>query len=1080
MKRDRLYIVNSHNKGRLIPANLFYDGGPAGADPFEASALSVNGAAQDWFLNPKADTLGSITVIKTPQVNGQTVAKIGQAGAKALAKGSLGRVIGNGLKSGAGAIGNVVGGVGNTLLSHGLNTKAGSAISSVGGTVGNLVSHINPVAGGIVSAASGLIGGAVNGAFGYKLKGDTEAKSYLADTASTNFGGNNDTVEEQLKNLQTTRTVTAKNGWFTNKGTKKANKLNNRVLRRENLLAQAADNAIQNNQETQQRNMDAAYYAFGGPIGGAVDYGFMQDYLTMKADQAKGSNKTSSMPNSFGTFSPTGTLFADGGGLRGVDQTHGATFDNGANYVGAGGYHETNPNDGVQVGTDGEGTPNLVEEGEVIWNDFVFSNRIEVPQELKKSFGIRGKKPMSFADMAQKLQDEAKERPNDPISKAGLDASLERLANTQEELKKQAEAERAKAEFDALPPEQQKMIMDKLREGQEQELRQRQIQEQQMQEQQMQQQQMPQEQQPSIDEEGVPLAYGGDINDIDDTEGGNVIVPDEEVPLAYGGKLYPDGGYLRQLIKGLGLNTYDELAKFAADNGIKDKLFSIDGDGNYVGNDNVVFSDAVLNAIAKKNPQLAHSMRAGNRFSAYTPTQQDMSFDYANGTWTHPTVESWKNSQDPMWQEAIRKNLIKDNMTREELEQALMSTDAWKKGTEWLKDEKNSAIYLDAILNSPDTPQQAKDYAARFRKDGQWTTDAHSFDDVYNSGQKVRFTYPGTYWKNIPMMRRGKTVKNFLTMPDGTMQEIADLDGLERVTGYDWGDDKGDYTYTYYRRKGDANPASPAQGNTDNGEKGGKGNEYPDIEPVHKPEWMRYAGVFGPAIGLGLWGAGVGKPDTSELDAAVNMTQGAPMIADYKPIGNYLTYTPLDRDRYVNKLNAQAGATRRAIMNSGTTPSRAAAILASDNSYLGKVGDALIQGEDYNWNRRKDTETFNRETDRFNAEAFNRTASDYANAYNSRRQLSANMALQAAREKMDARSQWYNGLYGNIGQLMSGLSAIGKENAQHNVLADLAAQDAYGRMDPDQPFAGRWVQYPTGTKSTGGRIGKHRRGGLTY
>lgn len=126
---------------------------------------------------------------------------------------------------------------------------------------------------------------------------------------------------------------------------------------------------------------------------------------------------------------------------------------------------------------------------------------------------------------------------------------------------------------------------------------------------------------------------------------------------------------------------------------------------------------------------------------------------------------------------------------------------------------------------------------------------------------------------------------------------------------------------------------------------------------------------------------GVGKPDTSNLEAIANGSSGVPLFADYKPIGNYLTYTPLDRDRYVNKLNAQAGATRRAIMNSSSAPSRAAAVLASDNSYLGKVGDALVQGEDYNFNKQKEVGTFNRGTDQFNAEAFNRAALQYAQDY---------------------------------------------------------------------------------------------------
>ena len=44
-------------------------------------------------------------------------------------------------------------------------------------------------------------------------------------------------------------------------------------------------------------------------------------------------------------------------------------------YFGAGGTHEQNPLGGIPIGKDKNGTPNLVEEGEVKWNDYIFSNR---------------------------------------------------------------------------------------------------------------------------------------------------------------------------------------------------------------------------------------------------------------------------------------------------------------------------------------------------------------------------------------------------------------------------------------------------------------------------------------------------------------------------------------------------------------------------------------------------------------------------------------------------------------------------------------------------------------------------------
>lgn len=118
--------------------------------------------------------------------------------------------------------------------------------------------------------------------------------------------------------------------------------------------------------------------------------------------------------------------------LGGPINTHGGVFDNGVTIVGNGGTHEENPLEGVQMGVDEQGIPNLVEEGEVIFNNYVFSNRMKAPKNLKKRYKFKGK---TFADVAKSIQKESEERPNDPISKAGLDVNMARLAMSQEEVR---------------------------------------------------------------------------------------------------------------------------------------------------------------------------------------------------------------------------------------------------------------------------------------------------------------------------------------------------------------------------------------------------------------------------------------------------------------------------------------------------------------------------------------------------------------------------------------------------------------------------------------------------------------------
>ena len=108
---------------------------------------------------------------------------------------------------------------------------------------------------------------------------------------------------------------------------------------------------------------------------------------------------------------------------------HGGDFSNGITMIGNGGTHEQNPFEGVQMGLDPQGVPNLVEEGEVVFNDYVFSNRLKVPKKDRKRLRL---KEGTFADAAEKLQKESAERPNDPISRRGLEASMNRLAGIQE------------------------------------------------------------------------------------------------------------------------------------------------------------------------------------------------------------------------------------------------------------------------------------------------------------------------------------------------------------------------------------------------------------------------------------------------------------------------------------------------------------------------------------------------------------------------------------------------------------------------------------------------------------------------
>lgn len=125
-----------------------------------------------------------------------------------------------------------------------------------------------------------------------------------------------------------------------------------------------------------------------------------------------------------------GKLMFDGG------YTHGANWDNGVNIIKNGGTHNENSMGGIPMGMDEQGIPNLVEEGEVKWNNYIFSNRLKAKEKDLENMNIPKRyAKKTYAEIAKSLSKESEERPNDPISKNGIDSYLTKLAQLQEDSK---------------------------------------------------------------------------------------------------------------------------------------------------------------------------------------------------------------------------------------------------------------------------------------------------------------------------------------------------------------------------------------------------------------------------------------------------------------------------------------------------------------------------------------------------------------------------------------------------------------------------------------------------------------------
>lgn len=260
----------------------------------------------------------------------------------------------------------------------------------------------------------------------------------------------------------------------------------NEAIREANAKRQASFNAEVEN--INQRNKIAAMrnqFAFGGGfgfnpyIGGALEYDMMRDSLYNK--QLAAQNKGIDTFN----LAPSSITLAEGGGIHIAPSKRGTftaaakkrgmgvqefaskvlankedyspamvkkanfarnaagwkhaeggllsnNFTNGVTFIGNGGTHENNPHEGVQMGIAPDGLPNLVEQGEAVYKDYVFSNRLRVPREVRQKYKLRGPKDMTFAEAFENAQKESEERENDPISKNGLDNIAMILARTQE------------------------------------------------------------------------------------------------------------------------------------------------------------------------------------------------------------------------------------------------------------------------------------------------------------------------------------------------------------------------------------------------------------------------------------------------------------------------------------------------------------------------------------------------------------------------------------------------------------------------------------------------------------------------
>lgn len=894
--------------------------------------------------------------------------------------------IGNSLVGMAGTAGSVIG----NAISGGYSSGAGNVISGLG----SIASAIPGPYGAIASGALSVIGGGVNALFGTKvdqeaLRRATEGTNYL-----NSFQSNATSFDDIQGPMAQAAVSNVYSGGLFSGGS--ARRKNAELRRRREQAASYANRSVTNNIENliddQMSSLQQGFFADGGGIyikpskrgtftAAAKQRGmgvqeFASKVLANKEDYSPAMVKKANFARNASKW------HAFGGDLL----TNGAAWDNGITFVGNGGTHEANPYEGVQMGIAPDGAPNLVEEGEVVWNDYVFSKRLKVPKKFKEQYKLKGD-DISFADAANKFSEESKERPNDPISKNGRDALLTSLMDQQEEVRMKKQARQAKSQFNALSPEEQMGIMQMAQQS---------------------------------------AMQGGPEGDMNN----NAI---EEYPniSAYGGNInhkYAYGDWMNR-------NPY------------VDTFFT---DPDYIGQYlSPTVTKKALESDASKKQAPIKTNRMTKRYGRDWFERQANSLRFDLG-------DDFKF--DPIDYES---NLINfNNRYREIQRQRAYDT--------YLKDQRQNWINQELA-------------SERYRR--------ASGDDNRIYKANIYSTSPGDYigkdnsWLSTEEFNKRQADYEALKAKDA--KTLTDAD---KATMKAW-EDAAYKAANFQRKAGDLQRdyyGNVIYGNEDVSDSWVPGDDILgkdfkwdskdalkiSYDPNDTRSWqsnLRYAPALGGAIGvftdvLGL----TNTPDYSNAAAieAAASRAAAPQIG-YTPIGDYLTYNPLDRNYYLNQLRSSAAASRRAIANqsAGNRGAAMAGILASDYNTIGSIGKLAREAEEYNLAQRQKVADFNRGTNQFNAQM--QMQADRANQAafmdTDRLKLSAATTGAQMRQAEDARVAAARSA--NLTNFLNSLGQIGEEAYDNDRLQALinrgVLEDLYKARNT--------------TKATGGMLTKKKK-----
>lgn len=1073
----------------------------------------------------------------------------------------------------------------NKGISGDYASNNGAAISNFSNTLGGALMAVNPLIGLGVMGVGNIVGGLVNNAEGKQqeeARKRAEEKREQQERFQLAMADINNAVNYNNDINNNAMAMSYKDGGKIH--IKKANrgKFTAQAKRAGMGVQEYASHVLAHKEDYPAQTVRRANFAhvFGGRHYG---YGGL-------------------MPYDDSTFFATGGPLVTGNpvqfALGGDVQTHGGDFTTGLVRLDAGGSHSENPYGGVQFGTDSQGTPNLLEEGETIYDSYVYSDRILADEATKKKFHLPLKKDISYADISKRLEREASERPSDPISKAGLEAQMADLAEQQERQKQEMEAESARRAFESLTPEEQTAVMQRVAE-EEAMTQQAAAQQEQMAQAQMTQpmeqypEGMMQQQQPMPEEtmmQQAPAmgAMGGKVNRFDY---GGVLKwlkkhhPDMEhmEAVAKAMQTYIDRSrieYNEQSLPSVYASLYRSLAApsvlsnsrlYAKKASLKnaqsrfDKLIDLDMD------DETAFALSFQKPLEKygdpHNPQ--HRKLRDDSKSIYDAKYKELVL--------HEAPKENAVSEDKLWQPMDWNSLATPQRESfvyngtPEMPVRMDSVPPVYRSTvpgvsenfEAPLDSTSGNIPLEEEVPSPDQANVGSDQSSEnpiqgnnspAQASGTRTRDIRNINPYEYSRSWEGFNYynpeTGQYsqdyldfanninqdWVDRILAGNYGSMNRYLARNRGYAISPKEVARLATDRKYSDMHKAMAAAFEEYKRGIDpktGKPTVPPTGLTDdqideairlgmgdlqtaleqgqppvptvpipnnNGydpNKDGKALEglltgngtLPNkstpsyttpqdtdkdkgVKPVYRDENLRYMGLMGPLTALGLQAANFGRPDFTEMDNIMNRARSQVALAKWRPIGDYLIYRPFDEWSQRNRNAANLAAGLRQIGNT-VNPNKQAATVAALYNGLNADGQLGIAAQAANNNQRAQVAGFNKDTNTYNANAFTQNSQFNTGILNQHNQYINNLASNIAARKMAEDKDWYGSMYANTGNVFKDLAALGKENAEWNMISDMWADGIPGVATPKTNSAKGHLG------STGGKI-KRKKKGLTY